>query len=95
MFSSLANPSGEQVEITLFGREVLVPVGVTVAAAMLLSGEIAGRESLSGASHGPFCMMGACFECAVIINGKTRVRACMTEVRQGMKVERSRHVEHY
>ena len=41
---------------------------------------------VSGTPRGPFCMMGACFECVVSVDGHTE-RACMTEVRDGMCVE--------
>ena len=32
--------------------------------------------------------MGICFECLVRVDGRQNVRACMTRVRAGMRVER-------
>ncbi|TWH28162.1 MULTISPECIES: (2Fe-2S)-binding protein [unclassified Aminobacter] len=93
MFTSIADRNSKPVEFTLFGRVVRVPPGISVAAAMLANGEAAGRVSASGSPRGPYCLMGACFECSVIIDGRARVRACMTEVRDGLNVERSQHVD--
>jgi predicted molibdopterin-dependent oxidoreductase YjgC len=33
-------------------------------------------------------MMGACHDCLVVADGVANVQACMTEVRQGMKIGR-------
>jgi NADH dehydrogenase/NADH:ubiquinone oxidoreductase subunit G len=38
--------------------------------------------------------MGVCFDCAVFVDGRPNVRACMTPVREGMKVEVRRAGEH-
>jgi sarcosine oxidase subunit alpha len=34
-----------------------------------------------------FCGMGVCFECTVRVDGSEQVRACITPVREGMRVE--------
>ena len=63
--------------------------GDTVAAAMLAAGHSSGRDTpVSGSPRGPFCMMGACFECLVEIDGQANRQACMTPVSEGMKVRR-------
>ncbi len=70
------------------------PVGMSLAAALLSNGESVFRESpVSGAPRGPFCMMGACFECVVVIDGKSGRQACMTEVAENMEVYRQRRSE--
>jgi hypothetical protein len=33
-------------------------------------------------------MMGACFECLMVIDGVASRQACMVRVRQGMRIER-------
>ena len=59
----------------------------TVAGALLASRIYAFRSSPNaGAQRGAFCMMGACQECAVHIDGAVR-RACQTEVAMKMVVE--------
>lgn len=42
----------------------------------------------SGATRAPYCLMGACFECLVEIDGVTSVRSCMVRARSGMVVNR-------
>lgn len=68
-----------------------VPSGYTVAAAMLLQQRRHTRtSSVSGVPRGPFCLMGACFECLVAIDGVSNRQACMTEVAEGMVVSTQR-----
>jgi hypothetical protein len=47
------------------------------------------RDSF-GRLRTPFCNMGVCFDCLVEVqdvpNGSSRVRACLTPVRAGMRV---------
>lgn len=69
------------------GAEVLARPGESVAAALLAAGHAAFRRSaVSGVSRGPWCLMGACFECLVEIDG-ARQRACMVRAEQGMRIE--------
>lgn len=76
------------VQVTLDGRPVSLPAGMNVAAALLGIGEIIFR--ISPSSHkpcSPHCLMGVCFECLMEIDGIER-QACMTEVREGMMINR-------
>ena len=41
----------------------------------------------SGAPRAPFCMMGACYDCLVAVEGVTR-QACMMQVRAGLVLTR-------
>ena len=41
---------------------------------------------MSGAPRGPFCMMGVCFECLVVIDGTGNRQACMVPLQAGMAV---------
>ena len=82
---------GADVIIHFEGREITVPVGTTVAAALLQAGEAEFRSTpVSGAARGPYCMMGVCFECLVEIDGAPNQQACMTPVRDGMRVRRQK-----
>jgi len=77
----------ETVKMTVEGKEITVPLGETVAAAMLAGGfEYARTTPVSGARRAPFCMIGACFDCLVEIDGIPNQQACQTPVRQGMRV---------
>lgn len=62
--------------------------GDTIASALLANGvrQLRVHEE-SGNPRGIYCNIGHCFECRVTVNGKTGVRACMTEIKEGMTVE--------
>lgn len=63
--------------------------GETVAAALLAAGHMAFRATIvSGSPRGPFCMMGACFDCLVEIDGTPFRQACMVSATAGMRVRR-------
>jgi D-hydroxyproline dehydrogenase subunit gamma len=84
-------PTAEAVELSFDGAPVLAQLGESVAAALLVSGVSSFRTTpKTGALRAPFCMMGACFDCLVMIDGVPNRQACMTEVRNGMKVESMR-----
>lgn len=87
MFRLLGEAS-QQVLVELDGVEVSVPAGVSVAAALLYLGRIPTRHSpVTGAARAPFCMMGACFECVLEIDGVSE-RACQRQVEAGMQLRR-------
>ncbi|HVZ07984.1 (2Fe-2S)-binding protein [Rhodopila sp.] len=70
------------------GNPVAASAGDSVAAALLAAGVTATRTTpVSGASRGPYCMMGACFDCLAKVDGRPNVQTCMTQVRDGMRVE--------
>jgi len=76
------------VTITVDGAAVDAREGDTVAAALLAAGIDAFRTTpLGHAPRGPYCLMGACFECLVDIDGQPGRQACMTRVAPGMRVE--------
>ncbi|MFM0054599.1 (2Fe-2S)-binding protein [Paraburkholderia phytofirmans] len=68
-------------------RPLSVPGGCSVAAALLAAGVSRFRATpVSGAPRAPFCMMGACFDCLVEIDGMPSRQACMVEVKAGMRI---------
>jgi predicted molibdopterin-dependent oxidoreductase YjgC len=77
---------GAPVTIDVDGQSMSAYEGESVATALLAGGVRAFRESQSGAPRAPYCNMGVCFECEVEIDGTPCVRACMTPVREGMRV---------
>lgn len=81
---------GEVVPITVDGRSVEARAGDSVAAAMLAAGITACRTTVQGAPRAPYCMMGACFDCLVTIDGIGNRQACMVQVASGMRVDTQR-----
>ena len=83
-------PEATGVPVTLDGAPLTLPEGANLAAALLAAGVSVFRATpVSGAARGPFCMMGACFDCLVEIDGVTR-QACLTEVEEGLAITRPR-----
>jgi predicted molibdopterin-dependent oxidoreductase YjgC len=74
------------VRIYIDDRAVEVPAGFSVAAAIAQVTTAFG-ERRNGSIRAPLCGMGVCFECRVRIDGADHQRACMTTVRDGMRVE--------
>ena len=76
-------------DLTLFfdGTPVRARACDSVAVALLAAGITATRTTpVSGARRGPYCMMGACFECLAVVDECPNVQTCMTPVRDGMQV---------
>ena len=72
-------------EIEWDGARIAARAGEPLAAALIAAGVVRFRATLlSGAPRGPFCMMGACFDCVVQVDGQA-VQACMTRVTPGLK----------
>ena len=88
MFKRLDSPARKRVSVTIDDQPVKVPEGETVAAALLAQGLRSTRRTpVSGAPRAPFCLMGVCYECLVVIDGRANQRACMERVREGMRIE--------
>lgn len=79
----------EMVTVTFEGERVMVPAGISVAAAVLSIGVGHTRTSaVSGAARAPYCQMGVCFECLMEIDGIPNRQACMITVQEGMSIKR-------
>lgn len=90
MFRRL-HDDGAMVRITVDGRGVEAREGDSVAGAMLVAGYTSCRTTpVSGAPRAPFCMMGACFDCLVTIDGVGNRQGCMIAVREGMAIATQR-----
>jgi hypothetical protein len=71
------------------GKQISANRGESVAAALLLAGIASMRRTPRNRTlRGPYCMMGACFECLVTIDGAPDRQACLVEARGGMIVRR-------
>ncbi|HVY17554.1 MAG TPA: (2Fe-2S)-binding protein [Rhodopila sp.] len=83
----LTRPPVSGVTIWWDDRPIVARQGDSVAVALLAAGVRTTRlTAVSGAPRGPYCMMGACFECLAEVDGVANVQTCMTEVREGMHV---------
>jgi NADPH-dependent 2,4-dienoyl-CoA reductase/sulfur reductase-like enzyme len=76
------------VVIQVNGKSVACRPGDTVAAALTDAGELGCRELADGSARGVFCGMGVCRDCLVTVDGIPGSRACLTPVRDGMRVDR-------
>lgn len=87
-FRDLTLASDQDLVDVRFGAQVLrLPLGGNLAASLLVAGVMPFRLTpVSGAPRGPFCMMGACYDCLVEIDGITR-QACMLEVVKDMEID--------
>ena len=96
MFQRLTRERELSLTIFIDGTATPARHGDTVAAAMLGSGYVACRTTaVSGAPRGPYCLMGVCFDCLVKIDGDANRQACMTTVRDGMRIETQRGKRKY
>jgi predicted molibdopterin-dependent oxidoreductase YjgC len=85
--------SGPRVDVTWDGELLSLPKGRNLAAALLAAGvDVFRHTPVSKAPRAPFCMMGACFDCLVEIDGVTR-QACMLEVTKGMVITQPQEIE--
>ena len=84
-----SNPNARLLAVTIDGKPFAARDGDTVAATLLAAGLADCRTTpVSGSPRGPFCMMGVCFDCLVVINGRPNQQGCMIPAREGMKIER-------
>lgn len=86
-FKRPAEGDAPSVTLSVDGEALAARAGDTVAAALLAAGQLTFRQTaVSGSDRGPFCMMGACFDCLVEIDGEPNRQACMTLAEDGMAV---------
>ena len=88
MFRRMAGLDVPSISFTFDGRPLLGSAGDSVATALLGEGVAACRSTpVSAAARGPFCLMGACFECLVRIDGANDRQGCLVRLKEGMRVE--------
>ena len=91
MFRARPDARTATVEVLVEGVPVRVPEGASAAAAVLLAGLPAIRETpVLGSPRLPLCMMGVCFDCLAEIDGVPNRQACMVTVAPGMRIARQR-----
>ncbi len=89
MFRSMPDAeAGTRLSFTFDGRPLTGREGDTVAASLLANGVTVCRETpVSNAPRAPYCMMGVCFDCLVVIDGVGNRQGCLVPLRQGMRIE--------
>jgi predicted molibdopterin-dependent oxidoreductase YjgC len=91
MFRRLPEAGAATLRFTIDGRPATARAGDSVAAALLAAGIRACRDTVvSGSARGPYCMMGVCFDCLVVIDGIGNRQGCLVPVGEGMRVETQR-----
>lgn len=74
---------------TFEGRQLEGLEGEPIAVALLANGLRTLRHAEgSGEPRGLYCGIGQCYECRVTVDGTRNVRACVTPLRAGMRIER-------
>lgn len=88
MFRRYSTNPDVQIELTINDLDVLAREGDSVAAVVLAQGLTHSRTTpVSGAPRAPYCLMGVCYDCLMVIDGVPNQRACMTQVKPGMKIQ--------
>ena len=85
-------PVAPEVTLTVNGQKITAGEGQTLAIVLLQNGLTGFNVNpVSGAERAPYCMMGACFECRMVVDGRRDVLTCRTLVRDGMVVEKQEY----
>lgn len=74
------------VHAVIDGTTIELAPGHSVAAALALLPPGCARTSVTGERRAPFCGMGICHECRVLVDGRQRL-ACQTLCTDGMVID--------
>ena len=85
-FVRVAETARASVSFVLDGVEVKALAGDTVLTAILTQQRRVRQSEFSGEPRAGFCLIGACQDCWVRCEDGTRLRACSTPLREGMRV---------
>ena len=76
------------IQFTFNGETISAISGQSVGAALLAAKQRTLRKTrFNQKGRGVFCGIGVCFDCLVVIDGIASQRACIVEVKSGMKVQ--------
>ncbi|MDR3099259.1 MAG: (2Fe-2S)-binding protein [Paraburkholderia sp.] len=85
-FVRVAETARASVSFVLDGVEAEALAGDTLLTAILTQQRQVRHSEFSGEPRAGFCMIGACQDCWVQSEDGTRLRACSTPLREGMRV---------
>lgn len=75
------------VNVFVNGQKTSAYIGDTVAGLLFNLNKRNLKRSINFQSaRGYYCGMGICWECTVTIDGQVGIRACLTEVKEGMDI---------
>lgn len=85
----LRDAARPRITLRLGGAPIEAQRGDTLLTALLAAdaGHLRDSEFGDGPRAG-FCLMGACQDCWVVVEGRGRVRACATMAEDGMEIRR-------
>lgn len=89
MFRPMCERAGSTtLNFTFDGKPMTGCAGDTVAASLLANGIVACRETpVSDTARAPYCLMGVCFDCLVVIDGIGNRQGCLVPLTDGMRIE--------
>ncbi|HWR10250.1 MAG: (2Fe-2S)-binding protein [Rectinemataceae bacterium] len=81
-------------EVTIFfeGKALKARAGEPIMSALIAAGVKVFRYTKKGSPRRMFCGIGRCTDCVMMVDGVPGVRTCVTDVRDGMTVERQKGV---
>jgi len=80
--------SPSEIKFYFNDQEIAGLAGQSVGAALLANGDrILRKTRFNEKGRGVFWGIGVCFDCLVVIDGISNQRACITEIKSGMKVQ--------
>jgi predicted molibdopterin-dependent oxidoreductase YjgC len=78
----------KKITISIDEKKIIAYEGETIAAALHAAGiKVFRTTRIYGEPRGIYCNRGRCTDCVMKVDGKPNVRTCVTEVRDGMKIE--------
>jgi len=84
--------TGEEVTIFFNGQTIKARKGEPIMAALVAAGVEVFRYTKKGSPRRMFCGIGRCTDCVMTVDGVPGVRTCVTNVRDGMRIERQKGV---
>ncbi|HWL83166.1 MAG TPA: (2Fe-2S)-binding protein [Roseomonas sp.] len=86
----LVDQDRPEIRFTFEGQECAARAGDTLLTAILAGeGGFLRRSEFGDGPRAGFCLMGACQDCRVVVEGRGPVRACVTECLPGLVVRRA------
>jgi predicted molibdopterin-dependent oxidoreductase YjgC len=86
LLQRIAGPSRPVLHFELDGRPCTAQQGDTVLTAVLTQSSRLRAADVSGQPRAGFCLMGACQDCWVMAADGRRLRACSTQLEDGMRL---------
>jgi sarcosine oxidase subunit alpha len=79
---------GTPVTVQINDQAVTAFAGETIAAVLLVEGQRIFRHTRkTNEPRSLFCGMGICYDCLVTVDNMPNIRACVTQIREGMVIQ--------